>query len=62
MGMAENPNLIVLRIHLPGNREDIPPSEVERLSLPTELQDVSGEPVMVDKADSDKDDDKGNAI
>lgn len=63
MGVAENPNPIILRIYQPGAKDETTsPSEYERLSLPTKIADISSTEVVVDKVDDDKDDDKGQVM
>ena len=62
MAVTENPNLVILRLYQPGIKHGATPSEYGRLSLPTEMKDISGDRVLDDEIDDDEDDDTGQLL
>lgn len=58
MAVGENPNLMIMRLHIPGKNNDksdeVPPSPYNGLPLDVEFKDLSGEFIKKDPMDHDK--------
>ena len=62
LGVGENPNLCILRVHRPGRDNEMDATQgspYEGINLVTEVKDCEGKPTVKDGMDDDKDNDDG---